>query len=140
MFRARLPLEADCSTTCTMDAPPDAPPGEGAPPSLPAHRTPLAGGDGADSILATLSRADGCNVLLKLLTLTDATALRGVCREAREAVAGYPWEDTSTVIKSFARWRACFPNAARVDISGFRDVTDADFAHLRGVRHVNMSG
>ena len=101
---------------------------------------PLAGGDGGTSVLSTLARAGGDNKLLRLLSAADATRFRGVCAEARDAVAAYPWEEEMRVRGSLRAWRSCFPRATRVDISGRRDLVDADFVHLAGMRRVNMSG
>jgi hypothetical protein len=48
--------------------------------------------------------------LLPHLDLLDATALRAVCRELRDAVADYMWTDRVPV-HHIERWRACFPHA-----------------------------
>ena len=112
---------------------------------------PLAGGDGGTSILSTLGRAAGGNALLALLDTRDATALRGVCREARDEVSAYPWDDAGAydaasrewvggtrIAGSLALWRACFPHAISADVHDRGDLVDADFVHLRGVRRLNM--
>ena len=113
----------------------------------------LAGSDGASSILSTLSRAAGGNALLALLDTRDATAVRATCREARDEVAAYPWDDVGTrstlfrtweggtrIAGSLASWRACFPNARGADVHNRWDLVDADFAHLRGLQRLDMSG
>jgi hypothetical protein len=82
--------------------------------------------------------------LLPMFTTKEATTLRLLCREFKEAVAEFPWEDDQTEIKgSVGSWRACFPRARWAKLhQGFSrksPVVDADFRHLRGVKRVNMS-
>ena len=90
-------------------------------------------------------------MLLALLDTRNATALRAVCREARDEVAALPWDDAGAydaakgswvggtrITCSLASWRACFPRAVGVDASECWDLVDADFVH--GVRRLNMSG
>ena len=93
-------------------------------------------------------------------TVDAARGLRLTCRELKQAVADFPWEDMGTVIKnSIALWRACFPRARGVNVGthvvdgdflhfvGLRaldmracsQVTDAAFVHLRGIKRLNMS-
>ena len=74
----------------------------------------------------------------------SATALRGTCRGARDAVAAHAWHDTRTRIRWPARWRAAFPAAMAGNVSSdYRSpppmLTNADFVHFRGVRELNMS-
>ena len=45
-----------------------------------------------------------------------ATALRGTCRELRDAVAGHAWHDTTTRVVWLGRWRAAFPAATAVNV------------------------
>ena len=73
-----------------------------------------------------------------------ATALRGTCRELRDAVGAHGWHDTRTRIRRLGKWRAAFPAATAANVSREWDeplppLTDADFVHLRGVRELNMS-
>ena len=45
------------------------------------------------------------------------------------------------VIKgSLERWRKANPNAKYANISGRKDLTDEDFVHLKGIKHLNMQG
>ena len=73
-----------------------------------------------------------------------ATALRGTCRELRDAVAAHRWHDTATRIVRPAPWRAAFPAATAANVSRspgeLPSLTDADFVHFRGVRELDMSG
>ena len=74
-----------------------------------------------------------------------ATALRGTCRELRDAVGAHGWHDTRTRIRRLGRWRAAFPAATAANVSRAQKgpqspLTDADFVHLRGVRELNMGG
>ena len=86
--------------------------------------------------------------LLPFFTTADACALRLVCKELRAAVREHPWEDMDTVIEgSIAAWRACFPRARSANVQRpvflpppGRDVVDADFAHLEGLRELHMEG
>ena len=68
-----------------------------------------------------------------------ATALRGTCTAARDAVAGHPWVDIWTVVVWPARWRAAFPAAVGASVCRNRRLRDADFVHLRGLRSLDMS-
>ena len=76
------------------------------------------------------------------------TALRGTCRELRDAVGAHGLHDTRTRIRWPGRWRAALPAATAGNVScedayGYRfssSLTDADFVHIRGVRELNMSG
>ena len=72
-----------------------------------------------------------------------ATALRGTCRGARDAVAAHRWHDTATRVVWPARWRAAFPAATAANVSreygGPSTLTDADFVHFRGIHTLNMS-
>ena len=80
------------------------------------------------------------DALLPFFTATEARTLRLLSRELRAAVAAFPWADTATVIRGdLARWRACFPRARVANVSGRRDLSDADFAHLAGLHTLDMS-
>ena len=107
---------------------------------LPALLTPLAGGDGSTSVLSTLARGGSGNLLLRMLTARDASRFRGVCREARDAVAAHPWDDSTRVTGPLALWRSCFPHATRVNIRRRLDLVDADFVHLAGIHTLNILG
>jgi hypothetical protein len=87
--------------------------------------------------------------LLPMFDTEEALVLRQLCREFKTTVADFPWEDEDTVIRgSVAGWRACFPRARWANVSGYDEhinkmgrrtqVTDADFAHLVGVKRLNM--
>jgi hypothetical protein len=68
-----------------------------------------------------------------------ATALRGTCVAARDAVAAHPWADGHARIAFPARWRAAFPRAKVANISYVLGLRDADFVHLRGLHTLCMS-
>ena len=73
------------------------------------------------------------------LTTREANALRLVNHECREAVAAARWHDAETRITgSLAAWRACFPGAVAANVGGRRDLRDADFVHLAGVKVLRM--
>ena len=97
--------------------------------------------------------------LLDMLDTRAVLPLRAACKDAAAAVAQHPWDDLSTVIQGNlgpallqaapgwapgvqkGAWRACFPRARGACVSGRRaaPVVDADFAHLAGLQHLNMS-
>ena len=70
---------------------------------------------------------------------TEATAIRGVNRELKRAVAQIQWNDDEQIHSSLAAWRACFPRALRANIEGRTDLTDAAFVHLAGIHTLDMS-
>ena len=60
--------------------------------------------------------------LLPMFDTQEATTLRLLCREFKEAVADFPWEDEKTVILGdVAAWRACFPRARWANVRGIND-------------------
>jgi len=129
-------------------------------------RIPFAGESDIPSHESVLSHCYGA--LLPMFTTAEATVLRLLCREFKDTVAEFPWEDDKTLIKgSVADWRACFPRARwanvsdrgagycrvpvedadfvhfvglrRLDMSNCRGITDAAFAHLKGIHTLTMS-
>ena len=92
-------------------------------------------------------------MLFPFFDTREACSLRLVCRELKQAVADFPWEDMDTVIRgSLAQWRACFPRARGANVgqrvrdglyqnpNGRRTaVVDGDFVHFVGLRALNMS-
>ncbi len=116
-------------------------------------RIPFAGEGEVFSPDSVLSHCYGA--LLPMFSTKEATVLRLVCKELKDAVADFPWEDEKTVIKgSVAAWRACFSRARWANVSqdnlperltrfssGRRiPVVDADFVHFVGLKGLNMSG
>ena len=69
-----------------------------------------------------------------------ASALRGTCAAARDAVGAHPWADLGTCIVWPGRWRRAFPCAVAACVRGNERLSDADFVHLRGLRLLDMSG
>ena len=64
-----------------------------------------------------------------------ANRLRLVCREFREAVTEFPWNDILTRIKGSVRvWRAVFPYARSANVSGRDDIVDADLCIFVAMR------
>ena len=69
--------------------------------------------------------------------MVEPNALRGVCKEFREAVTDFPLTDGESVMKGSVRaWRAPFPAARAVNVSttdfrghsgGRRPIVDSDF-------------
>ena len=75
------------------------------------------------------------------LSTREARPLRLVspvlCGDVRNA----RWYDRDTVITGDLRaWRACFNDARCANVSGRRDLVDADLVHLSGVEEVNLRG
>jgi hypothetical protein len=87
--------------------------------------------------------------LLPMFDTEEATTLRQLCKEFKNTVADFPWEDERTVIRgSVAGWRVCFPRARWANVAqapwvkGHRKtpLVNADFVHFVGVRRLNMKG
>jgi hypothetical protein len=87
--------------------------------------------------------------LLSLLSTRQVLPLRLLCKDARRAVADFPWHDRRVVVRgSLAAWRACFPCARcanlksiTYDYRGRRQaLVDADFELLQGLEELNMAG
>ena len=86
--------------------------------------------------------------LLPMFDTAEATVLRQLCKEFKDTVAEFPWEDEKTVIRgSVAAWRACFPRARWANVMGSKwaggrrtPVVDADFVHFVGLRKLNIRG
>ena len=52
--------------------------------------------------------------------------------ECRQAVMDFPWMDDESHIKgNIEAWRASFPCARAVNVSGRGDIVDADFVHIQ---------
>ena len=102
---------------------------------------PFAGGDGDYSILSVLfgPHSIGAGILC-FLTMIDSNNVRVQCRECHQAVKDFPWMDTKSRIKgSVKAWRAAFPLARCVNVSGRADdIVDADFVHIRGEEGVRL--
>ena len=102
---------------------------------------PFAGGDGDYSVLSILDGAHSIGKgFLGFLTMKESNALRSVCVEFREAVMDFPWMDAeSKITGSVKAWRAAFPAARAVNVSGRADIVDSDFLHIRGfARHARL--
>ena len=109
----------------------------------------LAGGPGGEPTIVSIVGV----VLFPFSSTREACSLRLVCRELKQAVADFPWEDMGTVIRgSIAQWRACFPRARGANVgkrggdhrllntNGRRTaVVDGDFVHFVGMLALNMS-
>jgi hypothetical protein len=74
------------------------------------------------------------------LTTRDGNELRQLCRLIRGDVAAARWRDAVTPIRgSLAAWRACFPGAVAANVGGRKDLRDADFVRLAGVKLLDMT-
>jgi hypothetical protein len=101
---------------------------------------PFAGGDGDYSILSVLFGAHSIGEgIFGFLTMKDSNKVRVQCVECRKAVKDFPWMDAESRIKgSVEAWRASFPCARAVNVSGRVDIVDADFVHIRGNTRVRL--
>ena len=110
-------------------------------------RIPFAGESEIPSPDSVLSHCYGA--LLPMFTTAEATVLRVLCREFKDTVAKFPWEDDKTVIRgSIASWRACFPNAKCANVEEHFDyvphgrqkaIIDSDFVHFVGLKELKIS-
>ena len=103
------------------------------------------GGDegGDDSLVDLFAVLAGAHSVGKgvfgFLAMRDGNELRQLCRLIRGDVAAARWRDAATPIKGpLAAWRACFPGAVAANVYGRKDLGDADFVHLVGVKVLNM--
>lgn len=88
---------------------------------------------GTHSVFSTIK-----NGLLVFFSTLDARDLRLVCKEFKEAVSEYAWDDKETVILNVGMWRRVHPKARTAKLH--ERVVDNDFVQLRGVLHVDMTG
>ena len=79
--------------------------------------------------------------IFSFLSTREARPLRLVSRVLCADVRNARWYDRDTVITGDLRmWRACFSDARCANVSGRRDLVDADLVHLSGVEEVNLRG
>ena len=133
------PAERPAPDAGLRDVPPRPPPH---PPPLhdPRFVYPPPSTDYAD-LPAMLGHPDLGHVILGWLgdDTAAASALRGTCAAARDAVGAHPWADPATRIVWPGRWRRAFPRAVAACVRGNARLVDADFVHLRGLRSLDMS-
>ena len=101
---------------------------------------PFAVGEGTHSILSVLNGAHSIGEgILGFLTMRESNALRGACREFREAVMDFPWMDANSIIKSIVEaWCEVFPAVRAVTVSKRLDIVNADFVHIHGVARARL--
>ena len=126
---AAVPSSGGAALHAVADAPPP-------PPAPPPHP----GGLGELDLEGLLTHPHLGVLVLQYLgdDTRAATALRGTCRGARDAVAAHRWHDTATRVVWPARWRAAFPAATAANVSCEYGgppsaLTDAYIVHLRGL-------
>ncbi len=100
------------------------------------------GDDSLVDLFAVLAGAHSVGAgVFGFLTMHDGNELRQLCRLIRGDVAAARWRDAVTRIRgSLAAWRACFPSAVAANVGGRRDLRDADFVHLAGIKVLVMWG
>ena len=74
------------------------------------------------------------------LSTREALPLRLVSSVLCADVRNARWCDRDTVIGDLRAWRACFSDARCANVSGRRDLVDADMVHLSGVEEMDLSG
>jgi hypothetical protein len=111
-----------------------------APPVL--HGVPFAG-RARFSVLSHLRAAHSSGGgLFGFMTMAESNKVRVQCREARAEVAAFEWADSAwerpeedfdaSFVLDCAVWRSAFPAARAINVSGRKDLCDADFVHIRG--------
>ena len=119
---------------------------------------PISAFCGGPSPATLLSPPAVQQTLLRCLPTRAQLALRATCRDARAAVASFPFNDLGTVIRgSVASWRACYPRAigaaaysrnpycddgpeyCGLSDGRLRHLVDADFEHFRGLENLFIS-
>ena len=100
--------------------------------------------------------------LLGMFNTQSILPLRATCRDAAAAIAAHPWDDTIIIKGNLGpallppgpgalrgAWRSCFPGAHSASVSQRQlwfphgrsaPVVDADFAHLEGLRALDLWG
>ena len=94
----------------------------------------FAGDKSTHSVISILDGAHSIGEgIIGFLTMKESNALRGVCKEFREAVMDFQWMDAKSDIKGSLRaWRAAFPAARVVNLSYHNNLVDSDFVHMHG--------
>jgi len=81
--------------------------------------------------------------LFRFFTTIDILPCRLVCREFKEIIANYPWNDINNVVKgNICRWRMCFPIAKAINLNArIRkiQVTNEDIIILRRIKYINIT-
>ena len=91
--------------------------------------------NGWDSIIETYEHP-----LLRYFTTKEATVLRSVCSEFKDAVEVSPWDDLQTMIRTNLHdWKVSFPLAISAKINAHRVVLDERLvARLEKIHVVNL--
>lgn len=98
----------------------------------------LAGGERSVIVVTTAA-------LLGFSCMEEATVLRAVSSDFRDATAAFIWDDIACIEGSrVVQWRACFPNAQRASVFRARvrpssTVPAEAFVHLRGIVTLKLS-
>jgi len=83
------------------------------------------------------------NELFRFFTTNNILPCRLVCREFKEIIENYPWNETNNVIKgNIYRWRMCFPMAKAINLNGMSrkiQVTNEDIRILSGIKYINIT-
>lgn len=93
------------------------------------------------TIRALVAAAAAGGGILPFLDTLDATRLRLVCSSLCAAVTVFPWFDMGTRIQgSLHAWRTCFPCARAASVRGRTELVDSDFVHFAGIAALDMGG
>jgi len=86
------------------------------------------------------------NELFPFFSTHDIIPCRSVCKEFKDTITNYIWDDTHTIIKGDIRkWRECFPNAKTAIISNnyarkYKITSyDIKFLGLSGITYLDIS-
>ncbi len=106
-------------------------------------RVPFCGGVEPTSVLSVLAGAHSVGEgIFAFLTTQDATPLRLLCREMRDAIASFEWWDDKTRIINARRlpsWRAAFP-FARAAVLTDAHLGPAEWESLRNLESLSVVG
>lgn len=77
--------------------------------------------------------------LLQYFTTKEATILRSVCKEFKDAVEVTSWNDIETPIKGrIADWKTSFPVAKSARVEFNSTVQNSDFVHFSSIRKLTL--
>jgi len=99
----------------------------------------LAGGDNPSSILSILGAEHShSRGILGFFSTKEARALRLICREFRDEVTNFKWDDINTFVHGDLRlWRTCFPKAIAANVS-YREKRPGDVELLCGIHYIEV--
>jgi len=77
--------------------------------------------------------------LLKYFTTKEATVLRSICKEFKDAVEVTLWDDLKTPIKgSIVDWKTSFPAAKSARVESNLTLQNSDFMHFSSIQKLTL--